>query len=47
MKAIADENGLGEVSKRKESMGLCFVGKRKHFDDFLKNVRLFFLCLDP
>ncbi|GMR48065.1 hypothetical protein PMAYCL1PPCAC_18260 [Pristionchus mayeri] len=36
VKQIALENGLEEVSKRKESMGLCFVGKKKDFGQFLE-----------
>ncbi|GMT24168.1 hypothetical protein PFISCL1PPCAC_15465, partial [Pristionchus fissidentatus] len=35
VKEIAIENGFEDISKRKESMGVCFVGKRKNFGEFL------------
>lgn len=34
VKEIAKQHGLA-VSDKKESMGICFVGKRKHFKNFL------------
>ncbi|XP_074083374.1 mitochondrial tRNA-specific 2-thiouridylase 1 isoform X2 [Macrotis lagotis] len=34
VKKIAAENGLGHVLQRKESMGICFIGKR-HLESFL------------
>uniref|UniRef100_A0A0N4ZV97 tRNA-5-taurinomethyluridine 2-sulfurtransferase n=1 Tax=Parastrongyloides trichosuri TaxID=131310 RepID=A0A0N4ZV97_PARTI len=37
VKMIANEIGLNRISKKKESMGICFVGKRKNFDEFLNN----------
>ena len=36
VKQIANENNLGFVNERKESMGLCFVGDRK-FNHFLRD----------
>ncbi|GMS95760.1 hypothetical protein PENTCL1PPCAC_17935 [Pristionchus entomophagus] len=36
VKEIAIENNLEEVAKRKESFGICFVGKKKNFDEFLE-----------
>lgn len=32
---IAREQGLGSVADKPESMGICFVGKRKNFDSFI------------
>uniref|UniRef100_A0AC34Q9J9 tRNA-5-taurinomethyluridine 2-sulfurtransferase n=1 Tax=Panagrolaimus sp. JU765 TaxID=591449 RepID=A0AC34Q9J9_9BILA len=32
---IAKSEGLGFLLEKKESMGICFVGKRKNFSDFL------------
>uniref|UniRef100_A0A7E4W4P3 tRNA-5-taurinomethyluridine 2-sulfurtransferase n=1 Tax=Panagrellus redivivus TaxID=6233 RepID=A0A7E4W4P3_PANRE len=32
---IAATNGLGFLNEKRESMGICFVGKRKNFSDFL------------
>ncbi|XP_036596571.1 mitochondrial tRNA-specific 2-thiouridylase 1 isoform X1 [Trichosurus vulpecula] len=34
VKKMAAENGLGHVLQRKESMGICFIGKR-HLESFL------------
>lgn len=34
VKRIAREHGLGEVAERPESMGICFIGKRR-FEDFI------------
>ena len=36
VKKIAQENGLGFVNNKKESMGICFVGER-NFKNFLKD----------
>ena len=36
VKRIAEENGLGFVNNKKESMGICFVGER-NFKSFLKD----------
>lgn len=38
VKRIAAENGLRDAAERKESMGLCYVGKRKDFGEFLEKV---------
>lgn len=35
VKAIARDSGLERVADKRESMGICFVGKRKRFADFL------------
>ncbi|RUS16335.1 LOW QUALITY PROTEIN: tRNA methyl transferase [Endogone sp. FLAS-F59071] len=35
VKAIARDSGLDRVADKRESMGICFVGKRKRFADFL------------
>lgn len=35
VKAIADQLGLHHVARKPESMGICFVGKRRRFADFL------------
>ncbi|VDM60901.1 unnamed protein product [Angiostrongylus costaricensis] len=32
---IAREQGLGRVAGKPESMGICFVGKRRNFDSFI------------
>ena len=37
VKQIAAELKLNSVLARKESMGICFVGKRRNFSDFLKD----------
>jgi len=41
VKRIASENGLDDVAKRKESMGICFIGKRGNrktgFQNFMKH----------
>lgn len=36
VKKLALELGLTDIAKKKESMGICFVGQRKKFADFLK-----------
>ena len=36
VKAIATEHGLGELAMKKESMGVCFIGKRR-MSDFLSD----------
>uniref|UniRef100_A0A8R1YT62 tRNA-5-taurinomethyluridine 2-sulfurtransferase n=1 Tax=Pristionchus pacificus TaxID=54126 RepID=A0A8R1YT62_PRIPA len=36
VKNMAFENGLVEASRRKESMGVCFVGKKKDFGQFIE-----------
>ncbi|KAK6024010.1 tRNA methyl transferase [Ostertagia ostertagi] len=35
VRRIAREQGLHEIAEKPESMGICFVGKRKNFEDFL------------
>jgi len=41
VKRIASENGLDDVARKKESMGICFIGKRGNrktgFQNFIKN----------
>ncbi|CAI4221033.1 unnamed protein product [Auanema sp. JU1783] len=32
---IAREQGFDDISSKSESMGICFVGKRKKFDEFM------------
>uniref|UniRef100_A0A0K0CVK6 tRNA-5-taurinomethyluridine 2-sulfurtransferase n=1 Tax=Angiostrongylus cantonensis TaxID=6313 RepID=A0A0K0CVK6_ANGCA len=32
---IAREQGLGSIADKPESMGICFVGKRRNFDSFI------------
>jgi len=34
VKSLAREHGLVEVAERPESMGICFIGKRR-FEDFI------------
>lgn len=36
VKEMAIASGFADVSKRKESMGVCFVGKKKNFGKFLE-----------
>ncbi|PAV80255.1 hypothetical protein WR25_08802 [Diploscapter pachys] len=35
VKRIAREQGFDDVSRKPESMGICFVGKRNNFDEFM------------
>ncbi|KAI9216596.1 tRNA methyl transferase [Blastocladiella britannica] len=35
VKSLAREVGLAKYADKKESMGICFIGKRKRFGDFL------------
>lgn len=50
VKTMAEEAGLHRVVQRKESMGICFVGKRE-FQHFISQVKdthtyiLFFITL--
>lgn len=37
VKQIAETNGLEMFAKKKESMGICFIGSR-NFQDFIKEV---------
>lgn len=37
VKDIARENGLSRISKKKESMGICFIGTR-NFQKFISQV---------
>jgi len=37
VKEIANSAGLSKISQKKESTGICFVGKR-HFQDFIADV---------
>lgn len=41
VKQIAIENGLEKIAKKKESMGICFIGNRK-FQDFIREVKTHF-----
>lgn len=41
VKQIAHENGLVKIAKKKESMGICFIGSR-NFKDFISEVSLYF-----
>ncbi|KAI9354156.1 tRNA methyl transferase [Pilaira anomala] len=36
VKELAVQFGLHEIAKKKESMGICFVGQRKRFSEFLQ-----------
>lgn len=38
IKMIAKETGLHKIAEKKESMGICFVGKRE-FQDFISEVK--------
>jgi tRNA-specific 2-thiouridylase len=38
VKKIAEEAGLHRITRKKESMGICFVGKRE-FQDFISEVK--------
>lgn len=38
IKEIAREIGLTQIAEKKESMGLCYVGKKKDFNNFLSKV---------
>lgn len=38
VKTIAKEAGLHKIAQKKESMGICFVGKRE-FQDFISEVK--------
>lgn len=38
VKMIAKEAGLHKIAQKKESMGICFVGKRE-FQDFISEVK--------
>lgn len=38
VKKIAKEAGLSQIARKKESMGICFVGKRE-FQDFISEVK--------
>lgn len=40
VKTIAKENGLEKFAKKKESMGICFIGTRD-FQDFIGEVCCF------
>ncbi|VDP33771.1 unnamed protein product [Heligmosomoides polygyrus] len=35
VRRLAREQGLDEIADKAESMGICFVGKRKNFDNFI------------
>ncbi|EFO25727.1 tRNA methyl transferase [Loa loa] len=35
VRQIAVDVGMAEIAEKPESMGLCFIGKRKHFDTFI------------
>lgn len=41
VKMMAIEVGLHRIARKKESMGICFVGKRE-FQDFISEVRFLF-----
>lgn len=41
VKKIAEEQGFMDIAQKPESMGICFVGKRKKFDEFMDQVRAF------
>lgn len=38
VKMMAIEIGLYQIARKKESMGICFVGKRE-FQDFISEVK--------
>ncbi|PIO55816.1 tRNA methyl transferase, partial [Teladorsagia circumcincta] len=42
VRRIAREQGLHEIAEKPESMGICFVGKRKNFEDFIDQVCVFY-----
>jgi len=48
VKKIAEETGLHRIRQKKESMGICFVGKRE-FQDFISEVKerssLNYMCI--
>lgn len=35
VRQIAVDVGLAEVADKPDSMGICFIGKKKHFDSFI------------
>lgn len=35
VRQIAIDAGMDEIAEKRESMGLCFIGKRKRFDAFI------------
>lgn len=44
IKMMAIEAGLCQIARKKESMGICFVGKRE-FQDFISEVKDTFLLI--
>lgn len=44
VKNIAKENGFIDIAKRKESMGICFIGSR-NFGKFISEVRIIFFTM--
>ncbi|KAI6217043.1 TRNA-5-taurinomethyluridine 2-sulfurtransferase [Aphelenchoides fujianensis] len=36
VKKMAEANGFGDIANRAESMGICFVGKKRNFAEFLE-----------
>ena len=43
VKKIAETSGFERIAKKRESMGICFIGKRKNgFAEFIQ-ARLFFI----
>lgn len=45
VKDLAREMGFPDVAAQKESMGICFIGKRRDFKDFLGELRSISLCV--
>jgi len=44
VKQIAEEAGLSRIARKKESMGICFIGSR-NFQTFIDEVKFAFLQL--
>lgn len=42
---IAKEAGLHKIAEKKESMGICFVGKRE-FQDFISEVKEYMFVIE-
>jgi len=44
VKMMAIQAGLCQIARKKESMGICFVGKRE-FQDFISEVKDMFVLM--